>query len=98
MAGFSASCVAFKSTNANCIPLTMDIKENLFVEVSNHILAMKFKLHLHLLLLMERKLHDSDGMVVDAIFQWLQHFGSSKVWKVFTRHYKVHGKDMGSPS
>jgi hypothetical protein len=47
---------------------------------------------------MERKLHDSDGMVVDAIFQWLQHFGSSKVWKVFTRHYKVHGKDMGSPS
>jgi len=58
---------------------------------------MKFKLHV-CLFLMERKLHDSDGMVVDAILQWLQHFGSSKVWKKFPRHYKVHGKDMGSPS
>jgi hypothetical protein len=75
----------------------MDIKPNHFVEVLNHILAMKFKLHGHLLL-MEWKLHDSDGMVVDAILQWLQHFGSSKVWKVFARHYKVHGKDMGLPS
>jgi hypothetical protein len=59
MAGSSAICVAFKSTNANFIPLTMDIKANLFVEVSSHIHAMKFKLHVHLLL-MEWKLHDSE--------------------------------------
>jgi len=62
MAGFSVSCVAFKSTNANCIPLTMDIKKNLFVEVSNHILAMKFKLHVHLFLLMEQQFTKSWGL------------------------------------
>jgi hypothetical protein len=33
------------------IVLTMDIESNLFVEVLNHILAMKFKLHVHLLLM-----------------------------------------------
>ncbi len=96
MAGFSASCVAFKSTNANCIPLTMDIKENLFVEVSNHILVMKFKLHVHLFL-MERKLHDSDSMVIDAILQWLQHFCSSKVWKVLQGIIKFMARTWDHP-
>jgi hypothetical protein len=92
-----ANCVAFKSTSANYIRLTMNIKAILFVEVSSHTHAMKFKLHVHLLLI-EQKLHDSHNMVVDAILQWLQHFGPTKVWKVFARHCKVHGKDMGSPS
>jgi hypothetical protein len=38
------------------------------VEVPDHVLVVKFKLLAHSLLV-KQKLHDKNGMVVDAIFQ-----------------------------
>jgi hypothetical protein len=66
--------------------------------LQNKQIAKKLLMNLFQIYTLEQKLRDNDGMVIDVILQWLQHFGSSKVWKVFARHYNVHGKDMGSPS
>jgi hypothetical protein len=46
----------------------MDTEANNFVEVFDHVLVVRFKLHAHSLLV-EWKLHDKYGMVIDAIFQ-----------------------------
>jgi hypothetical protein len=65
--GSSFNYVVFRPLVGDFIPLTMDIKTNNFVEVFDHAFVVRFKLHAHSLLV-ERKLHDTKRMVVDAIF------------------------------
>jgi len=50
MARFSLSYVVFHPLVGNSIPFTMDTEANNFVEVPNHVLVVRFKLHAHSLL------------------------------------------------
>lgn len=93
MVGSSLNYVVFRPLVGDSIPLTMDIKTNNFVEVPDHVFAVRFKLHAHSLLV-ERELHDTKGMVVDAIFQQPMCISSCIVYKVFVNNYKIHNEDV----
>jgi len=67
MARSSSICVVFHFLTGNSIPLTMDTLVDGFAHVFNHVFSIRFKLHVHSLLV-ERKLFDENESVVDAFF------------------------------
>ncbi len=93
MAGYSLRFVIFHYLIYRSTPLTMDISMDGFVEVSDYVFAIKFKMHVHSLLV-ECEFLDNNDILINFLFQQPFHLGSFRVWKILARKYKVHGGNM----
>jgi len=71
----------------------MDISMDGFVEVSDYVFAIKFKMHVQLLLV-ECEFLDNNDILINFVFQQPFHLSSFRVWKIPARNYKVHGGNM----
>jgi len=69
----------------------MDSSMDGFIKVSNYVFAIKFKMHVHSLLV-ECEFLDNNDILIN--FQQPFHLGFFLVWKIHAGNYKVHGGNM----
>ncbi len=93
MVGYSLCFVIFHYLIHRSTPLTMDISMDGFVEVSDYVFAIKFKMHVQSLLV-ECEFLDNNDILINFVFQQPFYLGSFRVWKILARNYKIHGGNM----